>query len=201
VKGQDYEGPDGLARRPDLRRLHSRHRRCERKTRGLAGLEKRIRELYDIAAEYGVMLDFHSGDDLRAAARRVIGRATKGQNHFKLSPSLHAIFAEVLYDVNPQQFRLWWDDTLEYARREASAGSEFAAQCLRQYEDSEDRTASPHHAVFHHYNFASVGKRDANGQFVHRERFYDLPAGFYREYHDRVKRFLCDAAGDVFCRR
>ncbi len=178
VKGQDYMGADGLA-----------------------GFERRIAGLQRIATEQGIMLDFHSGDDLRSAARQAIGRATRGWNHFKVSPSLQVIFGEVLHEVCPERFQFWWEDTLAYARREASAGSPFAAQCLQQYENAEKPTPGPHHAVFHHYNFASVGRRDEQGQFVYRDRFYDLPAEFFREYHDRVVRFLCDVATDVFGHR
>jgi hypothetical protein len=175
VKGQDYEGADGLA-----------------------GFEKRIRRLHEIAAGQGIMLDFHSGDDLRPAVRQTIGRATNGRNHFKVSPSLQVLFGEVLHGFDPGRFRLWWDDTLAYARREAAAGSDFAARCLREYESSNDPTPAPHHAVFHHYNFASVGRRDADGQFVNRKMFYDLPAEFYRQYHERTRQFLCAVATDVF---
>lgn len=55
---------------------------------GLPGFEARARTLCRIAAELGVMADFHSGDDLSAAARQAIGRATVGRNHFKVSPNL-----------------------------------------------------------------------------------------------------------------
>jgi len=178
VKGQDYEDAGGLAE-----------------------FESRIRRLHDIACERGVILDFHSGDDLCPAVRQAIGRATRGWNHFKVSPSLQVIFGEVLHETYPDRFRPWWDDTLAYARREAAAGSDFAVQCVRQYEESGDLAPSPHHSVFHHYNFAAVGRRDASGQFISRERFYDLPAEFYLAYHDRVRRFLCDVAADVFCHR
>jgi len=166
----------------------------------LAGLEKRVRRLHHIASEFGIMLDCHSGDDLTSATRKVIGRATKGQNHFKVSPALQVIFAEVLNDVEPEQFRFWWDDTLDYARCEAAAGSDFAAACIRQYEAGSNPAPSPGHAVFHHYNFASIGRRDAGGQFIHRERFYDLSPDFYRQYRDRVALYLCDVAADVFDR-
>ncbi len=177
VKGQDYEDAEGLA-----------------------GFEKRIGGLHAISTEHGVMLDFHSGDDLRVAVRQAIGRATSGHNHFKVSPALQVIFAEVLCEFDPQRFAFWWEDTLAYARHEAAAGSPFAAQCLRQYESSDHPAPSPHHAVFHHYNFASVGRRDADGQFVHREKFYRLPPEFYQRYSERVKSFLCEVASDVFCR-
>jgi len=175
VKGQDYTGADGLV-----------------------GLEQRSAGLQAVAVEHGIMLDFHSGDDLRPAARQVLGRATKGRNHFKVSPSLQVIFAEVLHEVCPDRFGFWWEDTLAYARREASAGSVFAAQCLREYDARGDTGPSPHHNVFHHYNFASVGRRDEKGQFVHRNEFYSLPPEFYREYDNRIHRFLCDVAADVF---
>jgi hypothetical protein len=177
VKGQDYDGAS------------------------LVEFEQRLRRLHAIAVDHGVMLDIHSGDDLSAAARQAIGRATGGRNHFKVSPSLQVIFAQVLWEFDRERFRLWWDDTLAYARREAIAGSEFAVRCLHEYESSGVPAPSPHHAVFHHYNFASVGRRNEHGQFVNRESFYNLPADFYRQYHDRVTEFLCHVADDVFCRR
>ena len=164
---------------------------------GLAGLEKRIRGLQDISREFGIMLDCHSGDDLKQATRRSVGRATQGHIHFKVSPALQIIFAETLNDVEPATFRFWWDDTLDYARREAAAGSDFAVDCLRRYKDSGNLEPSPDHAVFHYYNFASVGKRDRKGQFVHREKFYGLPADFYHEYRKRICRYLCEVAADI----
>ncbi len=177
VKGQDYDAD------------------------GLVDFEERLSRLHVIAVDCGIMLDIHSGDDLSAAARQAIGRATRGRNHFKVSPSLQVVFGQVLSEFDPERFRLWWDDTLAYARREAAAGSEFAARCLREYNSSADPAPSPHHAVFHHYNFASVGRRDERGRFVNRDSFYNLPADFYRQYQDRIRAFLCDVAGDVFCHR
>lgn len=173
-KELDYRGPDGLA-----------------------GLEKRVQGLVDVAGDFGIMLDCHSGDDLKPATRRAVGRATKGNIHFKISPALQIIFAETMIDVVPDAFGFWWDDTLEYARREAAAGSGFAADCLRKYESGDKQQPSPDHAVFHYYNFASVGRRDERGQFVHREKFYDLPENFYCEYRERVCGYLCEVAEDV----
>jgi hypothetical protein len=164
---------------------------------GLDGLEKRIRGLQNVSREFGIMLDCHSGDDLKPATRRAVGRATRGHIHFKVSPALQIIFAETMNDVVPERFRFWWDDALDYARREAEAASDFAAECLRKYEAGKDRQPSPAHAVFHYYNFASVGKRDQLGQFVHREKFYDLPAEFYHEYQNRICSYLCEVAADV----
>ena len=176
-KGSDYRGQDGLV-----------------------ALEKRIRELYEIACEFGLMLDCHSGDDLKPATRRAIGRAAQGNIHFKISPFSQVIFAETMKDVEPERFRFWWDDTLDYARREAAAGSDFAGQCLDRYEASNNLECSPDNAVFHYYNFASVGKRDQKGQFIHREKFYDLSTDFYREYQKRICSYLCEVAADVFNR-
>jgi hypothetical protein len=97
-KGVDYRCPDGLV-----------------------GLEERVRRLHRIAGECGVMVDCHSGDDLKPATRRVIGRATQGRTHFKISPSLQVMFGEVLSDFHPREFRCWWTDTMDYARRMAAA--------------------------------------------------------------------------------
>jgi len=173
-KELDYRGPDGLG-----------------------GLEKRIRGLQDVSRRFGIILDCHSGDDLKPATRRTIGRATQGCIHFKVSPALQIIFAETMNDVVPERFAFWWDDAFDYARREAAAGSEFAAECLHKYEAGDDRRPSPAHAVFHYYNFASVGKRNRQGQFVHREKFYDLGADFYDEYQRRICSYLCEVAADV----
>jgi hypothetical protein len=167
---------------------------------GLAALGKRVHDLCEISGEFGLMLDCHSGDDLKPATRRAIGRAAQGNIHFKISPFSQVIFAETMKDVEPARFDFWWDDTLDYARRESAAGSSFAAECLGRYEASENREPSPDHAVFHYYSFGSVGKRNQEGQFVNREKFYDLTEDFYREYQERICNYLCDVAADVLNR-
>ena len=144
------------------------------------------------------MVDFHSGDDLSAATRRVIRRATEGRSHFKISPSLQLLFAEVLQDHHPDLFRRWWDDAEAYTQREAQAGSAFAAQCLREYETSSHRLPDVHHSIFHHYSFAFVGRRDAQGQFLHREEFYSLSRAFVEDYQNRVAQLLCGLAEELF---
>jgi hypothetical protein len=144
------------------------------------------------------MLDFHSGDDLTSATRRVIQRATGGNLHFKISPMLQLLFAEVLNDFHPALFRRWWDDALAYARREAGAGSAFAAECVREYEADGEPEPSSHDSIFHHYSFAFVGRRDEGGQFICREEFYDLSPAFYREYQTRTARYLCSLAEELF---
>jgi hypothetical protein len=170
-KGTDYRGEDGLE-----------------------GFEARCRSLWRIAEEFGVMADFHSGDDLSAASRQAIGRATEGRCHFKVSPNLQLLFAEVLEQHRGDLFRRWWEDALVYAQREAAAGSPFAAACLAK---SDLRTPSSHDEVFHHFSFAFVGRRDAAGQFIVREEFYDLSPAFYAAYTDRVIDYLMELARDL----
>ena len=157
-----------------------------------------MRSLSDITEEMGVMLDVHSGDDLSAATRHVIRRGTGGRNHFKISPVLQLLFAEVLADHHPELFRRWWNDALAYARREANAGSAFAAECIRQCEETGGLIPSPHDSVFHHFSFAFVGRRDAQGQFLYREEFYDLSPAFYRAYQDFLVHYLCGLAAELF---
>jgi hypothetical protein len=173
-KGTDYRCPDGLE-----------------------GLEARIRALQPVADEFGVMLDFHSGDDLSSATRRVIHRATDGRLHFKVSPMLQGLFADVLSAYDPALFGRWWNDAVAYAQREAAAGSGLAIECLEELGDVADPSPSPHHSLFHHYGFRFVGQRDVQGQFVHREEFYSLSPEFYRAYQHRVARYLCTLAEEL----
>jgi len=165
---------------------------------GLAGLEERVRGQFAIAEEFGVLLDFHSADDLTAAPRRVIQRATGGRHHYKISPMLQLIFAEVLQECHPDLFRRWWDDAVAYARAEAEAGSAFAGQCLNAYETSADRSPSRHQMVFHHYSFRFVGRRDDQGRFLYRDEFYRLSPEFYRAYRDRIAGYLTGLATELF---
>ena len=170
-KGTDYRGSDGLP-----------------------GFEARARSLCGIAEHFGVMADFHSGDDLSAAARQAIGRATAGRNHFKVSPNLQLLFAEVLAEHHPELFRRWWDDALAYARCEAAAGSAFAAECIRQ---SDTGNPSSHDALFHNFSFAFVGRRDPNGQFICREEFYALSPAFFRAHQECITGYLLGLADDL----
>ena len=169
-------------------------------TDGLAGLERRIRSLHLLAAERGIMLDCHSGDDLSSATRRTVGRAANGNIHFKISPMLQALFAEVLHDLWPDRFRYWWEDTMAYARHEAEQGSALAVRCIRQYEEA-GRRPSPSQPLFHYYCFGTLGRRDDGGRFVHREKFYDLPASFYAEYARRVAKLIGEVIADLFVRQ
>jgi hypothetical protein len=174
-KGVDYRCPDGLG-----------------------GLETRIRSQCQIARKFGVMLDFHSGDDLTSAPRRVIKRATNGWHHFKISPMLQIIYAGVLQEWHPDLFLRWWNDAFAYARREAEHGSAFAAHCLKKSQARKNRRAAWKDPVFHHYSFAFPGRRDAKGQFIHRHEFYSVAPGFYRAYQERISGYLSELAQELF---
>lgn len=174
-KGVDYRCPDGLE-----------------------GFEKRVSSLFHIADEFGVMLDFHSADDLNSGPRGVIKRATGGRHHFKISPMLQIIYADVLRDFHPDLFHQWWNDAMAYARHEAEAGSGFAKECIREYEEKPDKRPSHGDKVFHHYSFAFVGRRDGNGQFLHREKFYNLSTDFYMEYKNRLINYLGKLVDELF---
>lgn len=172
-KGTDYRCPDGLE-----------------------GLEKRVRSLSRIAAEYNLMLDCHSGDDLKKGTRQVFGRASGGRINFKISPQLQILFAETLYDVQRDLFRDWWSDVHAFVSAEAAAGSSFAAQCLKELETNPD--PRPGAGLFHYYCFVSVGRRDGGGSFVNRERLYDLSPQFLAEYGSRLENWLVEIAEDIY---
>jgi hypothetical protein len=165
---------------------------------GVPGLERRIASQKRIASELGFLLDVHSADDLSSATRQAIGRATGGQVHFKISPSLQLLFAETVRDCAPEIFRAWWDDAVAYARREAVGGSRFAADCVAAWEAAPDRSPSPSHEVFRHFFFAFPGRRDREGRYANRQMLYALPHDLFRLYQDRVSAFLCSLARDLF---
>ncbi|NLE46295.1 MAG: hypothetical protein GX620_16375 [Chloroflexi bacterium] len=165
---------------------------------GLSGLGDRVRDQTQVARACGLMVDYHSGDDLSKQTRQTIGRASEGYNQFKVSPYVQVLFAEVLDDVQPELFRIWWDDTLDFARREAAKGSPVAVDGLRTLQASDDSSPSARQPVFRHYCFASVGRRDDQGQYVHRETLYgELSRAFHQEYERRLVAYLTELAGDL----
>jgi len=165
---------------------------------GLEGLEARTRAIYELAQEHGVVIDCHSGDDLSDQTRRTLKRATGGMIHFKISPYLQSLFGDVLYDFDRNVFKLWWDDTYEFVQENVRQGSKLAADCLREYESEPGSSPGPRFNLFRLYCYATVGKRDAQGNFMYREKFYSLSQEFYAEYTKRVKSYLCALAGDLF---
>lgn len=173
-KGFDYRGADGLD-----------------------GFERRVASLASISADRGILIDIHSADDLTAPARAAIRRATGGRLHYKVSPMLQLIFAGVLEDVHPGLFRDWWHDAVAYAREEASA-SPFARWCLDELDAKSSTEPSHKDAVFHHYGFRYVGRRDPDGQFLDRQRFYSLSPEFHRVYDQRLRTYVLELASDLF---
>jgi hypothetical protein len=174
-KGYDYRCPDGLE-----------------------GLERRVRAQSALADAFGVMLDVHSADDLTEGPRRVIQQATGGRHHYKISPMVQLLFAEVLQAYHPDLFRRWWADAREYAAAEAAAGSPFARQCLEADGPHPEQAPSRHQQLFHHYSFAFVGRRDDRGRFLHRDEFYALSPDFYAAYRARMRQYLCGLAKELF---
>lgn len=164
---------------------------------GLEGLESRTRALHELANAAGAVLDCHSGDDLSGSTRQALKRATGGLLNFKVSPYPQTLFADVLYDFDRQLFNSWWEDTYEFVKENAREGSAFAAKCLKQYESEPDAEPHPRHTLFRIYCYATVGKRDAEGSFLYRERFYCLSPEFNAEYTSRVKSYLCLLARDL----
>jgi hypothetical protein len=174
-KGCDYRAPDGLT-----------------------GLERRVRSQYEIASSFGLMLDVHSGDDLKPATRRVFGRAMGGQLHFKVSPMLQLIYARLLHEYHNDLFAIWWDDAFQYAQREAANGSPVAGECLAEIGERKKSFISPDDKVFHYYSFPFVGRRDSKGQFTNRDTFYRLSAPFCAAYEKAACDWLSEVADDVF---
>jgi hypothetical protein len=165
---------------------------------GHAELESRVARLHQIASESNLMLDCHSGDDLSSATRKTFGRATNGNIHFKISPGLQVLFAETLQDHDPAIFNEWWQDTMDYVSCEAQAGSRVASQEMEAYKSVLDAVPSAQHAVFQHYCFNTVGRRNEKGGFVFRDRFYTLSQSFYTDYTERLHQYLLKIAADIF---
>jgi len=160
--------------------------------------ERRLELLHKIASEKNMMLDCHSGDDLSRETRWIFSRASRGNIHFKLSPSLQTLYTEVLADLEPELFSSWWNDTLEFVKENAENGVPFARHSLQLLKRSAVQSPSPEHLFFKEYCFATVGKRDEKGDFINRHKFYDLPAEFYDEMTLRMEQFIMQAAEDLF---
>ncbi|MFC1462500.1 tagaturonate epimerase family protein [Verrucomicrobiota bacterium] len=172
-KGWDYRHPDGLD-----------------------GLHRRIHTQHLLAEEFDCILDIHSADDLGQTTRDTLRQATGGRLHYKISPSVQLLFAEVLRDFHPDLYQRWWQDAEAYAKRSAEGGSTFAAECLAATTPA-DPLPSPTHPVFHHYSFAFVGRRDEKGRFLYRDEFYDLSQTFHQAYRERQSEQLCRLASEV----
>ncbi len=177
-------------------------RRDYRLPDGLPGLEQRVRALAEQAASFGALLDFHSGSDKSPGTYRAISRACGGKLKLKVSGILQLILAEVMEELAPEQFREWWEWTLETARREQQQGSEVAREYLSQLEERRAREGerfgpSARDPFFRDFSFAMVGARDASGGFLYRSRFYPLPPAVQEEYSRRVETYVAGLAADL----
>ena len=177
-----------------------------RKPDGMAGLESRVREMSRIAAEYGALLDFHSGSDKSSETYRTVSRACDGKLKLKVSGKLQLILSEVLTDLDTGFFNEWWDYTLVSAKAEAGAGSEVAAEYVKLVEDRRQADGSsfrrsPKDRFFTDFSFGMVGAKDEKGNFLHRHRFYALKRDVQAEYTKRVTDYVVRVAEDLGMRR
>ncbi len=173
---------------------------------GLSGLEKRVRELSRIAAEYGALLDFHSGSDKSPETHHTIARACSGRLKLKVSGKLQLILAEVLADLDPQFFREWWDYTFESAKSEAESGNQVAAEYLalldkRRTQEGDAFRPLPTDRFFTDFCFGIVGAKDDQGRFLFREKFYSLSPDVQAEYTKRVSKYIVRLAEDLQLKR
>lgn len=165
---------------------------------GLEELSARVGRQVAMAKAHGLILDCHSGDDLSRQTRRVLGAASKGDIHFKLSPSLQVLYAQTLEDVNPTDFAIWWNDTLAYAQRSASQGSSIAIESLALLSEKDKRTPSASHLFFREYNFGTVGKRSPEGKYLYRSMFYSQSKEFQEQLTSRLEEMLNGCAEDLW---
>ena len=167
---------------------------------GYEKLSLYLTELCNIASDYEVIIDIHSGDDLSPGTRKLIGEVSGGMVHYKISPVLQMIFARILKKVHPDIFSVWWEDAFSYAKNESERGSGFASKCLDALTPEEITEGNPESGLFHSFGFASVGKRDNSGNFLFRDLFYTLSDDFDNEYTKEVNSYLIDLASEVFRR-
>ncbi|MDH7601821.1 MAG: tagaturonate epimerase family protein [Armatimonadota bacterium] len=177
-----------------------------RKPDGLEGLEKRVRELSRIAADYGALLDFHSGSDKSSETYRTISRACDGKLKLKVSGKLQLILAEVLADMDPKFFREWWNYTLSSAKVEAESGNPVAAEYLSLLEERRKKEGDafrplPTDRFFTDFSFGMVGAKDDHGKFLFREKFYSLSPEVQAEYTKRVSDYIVGLAEDLDLKR
>lgn len=163
---------------------------------GYARLKKVTRSFFNITREFRIMLDIHSGDDLSTETRKVFRRGTGSNLHYKISPRLQELFAEVLISRAPSIFKQWWERTVDYVRAQAEQGSEFARQCLDEYLKGERLTVT--NKLFHYYHFATVGLFDDNGEFCVRDSLYSIPQSVIREYQNKLSKQITIYCNDLF---
>ncbi len=177
-----------------------------RKPGGMPALEAIVKEMSQIAAEYGALLDFHSGSDKSSLTYQTISKAANGNIKLKVSGKLQLILSEVMADFDPEFFNEWWDYTLVSAKAEADAGVPVAVEFIdmlekRRAEEGGNFKKSPKDRFFTDYSFGMVGAKDANGNFLFRDKFYSLRTDVQEEYTNRVAGYIEKLAEDLGVRR
>ncbi len=169
---------------------------------GIDALEARVKKLSKNAAEYGAVLDFHSGSDKSSNTYQTIARACGGNIKLKVSGKLQLILSEVIADLDPTFFNFWWDWTLTTARGEAERGSDVARKYVgiveeRMAKDGAAFKKSPKDLFFTDFSFAMVGAKAEDGSFLFRDRFYSLSPEVQAEYTARNKAYILKLAADL----
>lgn len=177
-----------------------------RKPDGLPTLEARVKEMSKIAAEFGSLLDFHSGSDKSSQTYQTISKAANGQIKLKVSGKLQLILSEVMADVDPAFFNEWWEYTLVSAKADAASGSAVAAEYVGLMEERKAREGaafkpSPKDRFFTDFSFGMVGAKDEKGNFLFRDRFYALKPAVQDEYTKRCADYVVKLAEDLGLKR
>lgn len=177
-----------------------------RKPDGMPGLAARVKRMSDIAADYGALLDFHSGSDKSAATYRTISDAAGGRIKLKVSGKLQLILSEVMAELDPAFFNEWWDYTLASAKADADSGSAVAKKFVGMLEDRRVKEGaafrrSPKDRFFTDFSFGMVGAKNEKGEFLYREHFYSLTPEIQAEYTKRVADYVVQLSRDLNLRK
>jgi hypothetical protein len=163
---------------------------------GLDELAERVARQHAIARDYGSVLDCHSGDDLASETVRTFSAATSKEIHFKVSPSLQMMYADVLAKTQPNVFRIWWDKTCDVIERAAAEGSDTAVKFM--VAGSGAQQPDPSNEAFRLFCFAAVGQRDDRGGYLLREALYEPSEETETVLAGRLEDHLCRLAYDLF---
>ena len=177
-----------------------------RKPDGMPGLAARVKQMSEIAVDYGALLDFHSGSDKSATTYRTISDAAGGKIKLKVSGKLQLLLSEVMADLDPAFFNEWWDYTLVSAKADADGGSAVANGLVglmeeRRAKEGSTFKQSPKDRFFADFSFGMVGAKNEKGEFLHRDRFYPLAPNVQAEYSGRVVDYVVQLSDDLNLKR
>ncbi|MCK7520896.1 MAG: hypothetical protein MZV64_25980 [Ignavibacteriales bacterium] len=134
-----------------------------RRPGGLGELEARVRTISRIAAECGLMLDCHSGDDLGRETRRVFGTGHRRAHQLQgVAPAPAAPRRDaVRHPAGP--VRVLVERRVRDRERRVGAGSSVAVACPAEL-DRGPAPAAGHGTCSTPTHSPSVGRRDAAGR-------------------------------------